>query len=135
MHEENVSRRTVELVTRDKEFTFKTQEKAHQAGVRALDRFHEVGHQAAAAQSMQVIEDFINDNIEQTGCFGLAQVLIHELSELTDVINESLDETKPLFGKVSPANQAKAETLRAVIMANWLKVAFDELQKRNAQEV
>jgi RNA binding exosome subunit len=121
--------KSIELVEQDKKTTFRIAGIAHEYADKQCSKFFEAHRRAIEAHDFEPIAEHINSVIVDTKTFGLAQVLVQELTGITDTLNEQLDKTKPLFGKIDKEKQAKAETYRAVFMAHWLRAVVDELAK------
>lgn len=119
---------TEQLTTKDAEFAKRVDNRAHAQAEHSFHLLAQAHKDAVELNNPQPIVDFINRTIEDTKCFGLAQALMSEVEGFTEATNQALDRGKPLFGKVPEHVVHKAEIARFVILANWLRTAFEELQ-------
>jgi hypothetical protein len=125
---EQVLEKSKKLVEIDKQRTLEIAKKAHEHADSECGKFFDAHKEAVMLQSFDPVAEHLNKVIEDTKTFGLAQILVEELTRLTDTLNESLEKSKPLFGKIDREKQAKAETYRAVFMAHWLRSVVNELK-------
>ena len=110
------------------DFSHPIHEKGQAALHEALNAFVRADQLANETETIEHIDSFLRNVIENQGLFGTAMHLLKEVADLTEYLNKQIDGTRRLR-KPSKGAIAKAEVLRTVLIAHYLEAVIIELNK------